>query len=63
MFESKEMLSMRRMQWKRARGEVEAVLETFWPEYDRDGKEIDNCFNNINSIIKTFIKDMDDNLP
>jgi hypothetical protein len=63
MSDSKEMISMRRMQWKRARGEVEAVLETFWPEYDRDGKEIDHGFKEINSIIKTFIKDMDDNLP
>lgn len=63
MSDSKVLISLRRMQWKRAEGEVLAILETYWPEYERKtGKPIPGEYERIKPIIDQFVKDMNDNM-
>ena len=62
MSDSMEIISIRRIQWQRAKGELMGFLETFWPEYDRHSKKIDNGFEQHQERIELFIKDMEDYL-
>lgn len=55
------MKTLRAMAWQRAKGELLSYLETFWPKYNKDGKEIDQGFDEANIRITNFIKDFDDN--
>jgi hypothetical protein len=61
MLESNEMLTLRAMAWERAKGELRAYLETFWPKYAPSGQEIDNGFESANARIEAFIRDFEDN--
>ncbi len=61
MKESKEMLTLRRMAWARAKGELRSILETYWSEYSTNGKELDTEFKDVNERIINFIKDFEDN--
>ena len=61
MSESKTLTSMRRMAWHRAKGELLAYLETFWPEYSANGNQIDHGFEDANRRIESFIREFEDN--
>jgi len=63
MSDSKEIISMRRAQWQRAKGELKAFLEFFWPEYDpQNGKSISGLYEIADSAISDCIKTIEDNL-
>ena len=63
MTDSKEMISMRNAQWARAKGEMEAFLHFFWPEYNPyNGKPEEGFFSIANKAIKDCIKTIDDNM-
>lgn len=55
---SKEILTMRGMAWRRAKGELESILETYWTEWV-DGKKRDNGFEKASELIKKFISDFE----
>lgn len=61
MDEEMMMKTLRAMAWQRAKGELQAYLETFWPEYDRQGKEIDKGFEDAQQRIEVFIREFEDN--
>lgn len=61
MSESNEILTLRQMAWQRAKGELLAYLETYWPSYAPGGKELDNGFEEAHERIHAFIKDFEDN--
>lgn len=48
--------TMRAMAWERAKGEVEAVLETYWGNYDEDSE-----FRKLDAAFKAFVKEAEDN--
>ena len=60
--DSKEMISMRRAQWERVKGEMNAFLEFFWPEYDQNGESISGVFRMADKAISDCIKTIDNNL-
>ena len=63
MEESKEILTLRQMSWQRAKGELNALLHTFWPVYSpSNGRPLSSSFDPICKIIEKFQKDMDDNM-
>ncbi len=45
--------TMRRMAWCRAKGEIEAMLETYWQEQD--------AFEQIDEAFHAFVKQVEDN--
>lgn len=57
MTESKEILTMRAQAWARAKGELEAVLNSYWSEDDAGRKE----FKKVDKLFETFINDYQDN--
>jgi hypothetical protein len=59
--DERTLKTLRAMAWQRAKGELQAYLETFWPSYDRHGEKIENGFVEANQRIKDFIKDFEDN--
>ena len=59
--ESNEMLTLRAMAWERAKGELLAYLQTYWPSYNARGEKIPNGFEEADERIKAFIKDFQDN--
>ena len=61
MSESTEILTIRAMAWERAKGELHAYMQTFWPSYAKNGKEIDNGFEKAAELIGSFIKDFENN--
>lgn len=61
MSESTEILTMRAIAWERAKGELRAYLQTFWPTFTPTGEEIDNGFEKADARITAFIKDFEDN--
>jgi hypothetical protein len=62
MNESNEIMAMRKIQWRRAKGELEGLLETYFSEYLPSGHKVENGFDNIYKIIKEFIENMELNL-
>jgi hypothetical protein len=58
----KILTSIRQMAWQRAKGELMAFLETFWPECDSRGQLADNGFDDAKNRIENFIEDMENNL-
>ena len=59
--ESNEILTLRRMQWQRAKGEMNAFRETFWPEYNRHGAVTNhNSFTEVDRIVDDFIIEIED---
>ena len=56
---SKEILTLRAMAWRRAKGELESILETYWTEYMPSGKKAENGFEEASAIIKQFIDDFE----
>jgi len=61
MSESKEILTMRAMAWQRAKGELAAYLDTFWPSFAPNGKEIESGFSGAEERISAFIKEFEEN--
>jgi hypothetical protein len=61
MSESKILMSMRRMAWQRAKGELNSYLETYWPEYKTNGEKIDHGFEDASRRIEAFIREFEDN--
>ena len=59
--ESNEILTMRAMSWRRAKGELEAYLETYWSEYAKDGYKYENGFEVASEKISAFIMDFEVN--
>ena len=57
MSESKEILTMRAQAWARAKGELEAVLNTYWSE-DEHGKQE---FQKVDKLFEKFIGDYQGN--
>ena len=62
MSDGKILNSLRLMAWHRAKGELEAMLQTCYPKYGEGGKKIPGVYETITPIIDKFIKDMGDNL-
>lgn len=62
MSESKTIATLRRMAWQRVKGELNAILVTYWTEYRFDGSKINNGFDDVSTIIEQFISDMEDAL-
>jgi len=60
MSESNEILTLRAMAWERAKGELGAYLQTFWPQFASNGRQLDNGFNVADEKINNFIKDFED---
>jgi hypothetical protein len=54
--------TLRAMAWQRAKGELQSYLETYYPEYDGNGKMIDNGFDDAQKRIDEFIADFEDNI-
>lgn len=61
MSESDEIKTMRAMSWERAKGELNAYLQTFWSSYLPNGEKRENGFEADSKRIEDFIRDMEDN--
>lgn len=61
MSESKEIMTMRAMAWRRAKGELEAYLETFWGDGLPAHMSKDDSFEQASRRIAAFIKDFEGN--
>jgi hypothetical protein len=57
--ESKEILTLRAMAWSRAKGDLQAYLETYWPEWTGKNEKIDNGFDEASRLISEFIEDFE----
>lgn len=55
---SELFLVLRQMAWQRAKGELNSMLETYFPEWDGN-KRVDTGFDAVSELIKKFIKDME----
>lgn len=55
MEKSREIITMREMAWCRAQGELQALLASYWPELDSEGKN-HSGYETAEEIIKEFIK-------
>ncbi len=55
------LLTMRAVAWERAKGELQAYIQTFWPLYLPDGTKRDDGFEEADKRIQEFIKDFEDN--
>ncbi len=53
MSDSRELRTMRAIAWERAKGELQATLQTFW---DRDG-----VYEKLNKAIDDFIETVEEN--
>ena len=51
--ESREIKTMRAMQWQKAKGELRAILETYWNNPDG--------FKGMSEAIESFIEHVEDN--
>lgn len=54
--------SMRLMAWYRAKGELGAMLATYYPQYNTKGQKVPNGYEDTSKAIKDFIKFIDDRL-
>lgn len=61
MSESRTLKTLRLMAWERAKGELNAYLQTFWPDFYPDGKEIDHGYDEESKMIMRFIKEFEEN--
>ena len=60
MSDTREMISMRQAQWARAKGEMYAFLQFFWPIYDPiTGKPIHGVYEVAKEAIDKCIDDVD----
>lgn len=62
MNESKEIIILRQMAWERAKGELLAMLGTYWsPSYPKHHPEYDGEIQDATeTLIKKFIGDIED---
>jgi hypothetical protein len=52
----KEMLStLRAMAWARAKGELESMLSTFYPEWYENNNHVPNGYDELKTAIDDFI--------
>ena len=58
MSESKELITMRLMAWDRAKGELNALLHTYW-DSSKPGEPF-SAYDEANDRIRAFIKDFED---
>lgn len=58
---SREILTLRAMAWERAKGELKAYMQTFWPKYNIHNEKIENGFELADKNIRDFIEDFEDN--
>lgn len=56
--ETYEVLTMRAMAWARAKGELNAMLATYWPELS----EGDTARAEMEERVRHFIVDVDENI-
>ncbi len=56
MSESKEIRVMRMQAWCRAKGELDAVLHSYWGDQGEDGS-----YQEMDKLTKQFIKAVEDN--
>jgi len=60
MSDTREMISMRQAQWARAKGEMYAFLQYFWPIYDPEtNKKIHGVFEVAQAAIDKCIDEID----
>ena len=57
MSDSRELKTMRTMAWERAKGELQALLHTYWGLSEKEDKE----FDFMEMTIEEFIKRVEDN--
>lgn len=60
MSNSREINTLRAMSWERAKGELNAYLQTFWVEYTHDNRKIDNGYELAKEKISNFINNFED---
>jgi hypothetical protein len=61
--ESDGILTLRAMAWERSKGELQAFLATFWPEYGRNGVVTNpNHFDEIDAAVQKLVKEVEDYL-
>ncbi len=54
--------TMRTMKWQEAKGKLNAVLSSYWPEYDAcTGQKVDNGFEGYKKAMETFIHECEFN--
>ena len=58
--ESKVLYSMRTMAWERAKGELQSMLWTLYPEYLSDGRSDTGNYEPLKETIEQFIKEVED---
>jgi len=55
---SRELRAMRNMAWERAKGEINAMLQTYHGSEDPDDEE---KFNGLEKLFGAFVKDVEGN--
>lgn len=56
-----DLMQVLRVQpWERAKGEMSAMLQTYYPVYDKDGKNTSR-YDEIRKEIEDFVKRIEDN--
>ena len=55
----KTVLTLRAQAWARAKGELGAVLATYWPEWTGRNEKVPNGFEEMQARIQAFIEDVD----
>jgi hypothetical protein len=53
--------ALRTMAWERAKGELQSMLQTFWPEYNHHGDKIPNNYENMKKAIEDFVGTVEEN--
>ena len=51
----------RAMAWARAKGELDSVLQTFYPQYEKDGTYTVGEYTHLRETINNFIKTVEEN--
>lgn len=57
---SREILTMREMAWCRAQGELQALLASYWPEWDNKNNNLSG-YETAKEIIEEFVKKFNKN--
>ena len=62
MDDSRILQTLRATAWERAKGELRAMLQTFYTEYTNDGRAMPSKFGELDKCIKEFIEEIEDEI-
>ncbi|MDQ0035947.1 broad specificity phosphatase PhoE [Variovorax boronicumulans] len=51
--------ALRAQAWERAKGELNAMLATYWPEWDGNNKKVPNGYEEMDARVKAFIAEVE----